>query len=137
MMTQLILRKKKRPRLSKRPESGDIGYSDFSESYRNDNEKQLTQQKKIVTIDSEGKLREILPQQLKKRKATKSRLNYLDLNVGFYVLTPILLGVLIGLAMDNWLGKKPFFVSTGIVVGTIASFYNLFTFLKDEQRSAH
>lgn len=112
--------------------SENIGFSSFSDNYHTDGKNQLTHQKKIVRIDIKGKMSEILPEQLKKRKGSKTRLNLIDLNIGFYIITPILLGVLIGFGMDNWFDKKPFFVSWGIILGTIASFYNLISFLRKD-----
>ncbi len=119
-----LVRKKKRLLTHGEMISENTGFSD--------SKNQLTHKNKIVTIDTKGKLSELLPEQVKKRKTAKRSLNLVDLNIGFYIITPILLGVVIGIAMDNWLGRKPFFVSWGIILGTIGSFYNLISFMRKD-----
>ncbi len=53
-----------------------------------------------------------------------------DLNVGIYLIIPILLGILIGLKLDMVLKTKPLFVISGVVLGTISTFYNLYKLTK-------
>lgn len=52
------------------------------------------------------------------------------MNIGFYIVTPILIGVFLGVTIDRILGTKPGFVIFFICFGTIASFYNLFRLTK-------
>jgi ATP synthase protein I len=52
-------------------------------------------------------------------------------NLGFYLITPVLVGVFLGLYLDNRLKSKPTFVLAGIIFGTLALFYNLFKIYKD------
>lgn len=52
-------------------------------------------------------------------------------NMGYYVITPIFLGVFLGLFLDNIFKTKPFFILLLLVLGTIASFYNIFKTLKE------
>jgi len=52
-------------------------------------------------------------------------------NLGFYLITPVLVGVFLGLYLDSRLKTKPSFVLAGIILGTLALFYNLFKIYKD------
>lgn len=65
----------------------------------------------------------------------KKRINDLPaglqtMNIGFYIVTPILIGVFLGLTIDRALNTKPGFTIFFICFGTIASFYNLFRLTK-------
>lgn len=52
-------------------------------------------------------------------------------NIGFYLVTPLLVGVFLGVALDNWLHTSPLFIIVLIVLGSISSFYNLYKLTKD------
>lgn len=52
-------------------------------------------------------------------------------NLGFYLITPVLVGVFLGLYLDSRLKTKPSFVLAGIILGTLALFYNLFKIYKN------
>ncbi|MBI2051325.1 AtpZ/AtpI family protein [Candidatus Roizmanbacteria bacterium] len=54
-------------------------------------------------------------------------------NLGFYLVAPLIIGVLIGLYLDKIFGKKPSFTLIFILFGTIASFYNLLKIVKEER----
>ena len=53
-----------------------------------------------------------------------------DLNIGYSLVTPLLLGVVIGLTLDSRLHSKPVFTVVFIFFGTVSSFYNLFKLIK-------
>ncbi len=53
------------------------------------------------------------------------------LNLGAYLITPLILGVILGLAADTYLHTKPVFTLICIVLGTVATCYNLFKFIKN------
>jgi ATP synthase protein I len=53
------------------------------------------------------------------------------MNLGFYIATPLVAGIFIGLFLDNWLHTKPIFILTLIILGSIASFYNLIKLTKE------
>lgn len=58
---------------------------------------------------------------------------YLDsryLNLGYYLITPLILGVILGLTADSYLHTKPLFTLICIALGTVATCYNLFKFIK-------
>ena len=70
------------------------------------------------------------------RKANKkiNNQNFLSinsLNIGTYLITPILLGVFIGYNLDIYLKSKPLFILVFILLGTFSSFYNLFKLTKE------
>lgn len=52
------------------------------------------------------------------------------LNLGFYLVTPLILSVFLGLYLDKLFNKKPFFIISFITFGTIATFYNLVKIVK-------
>lgn len=54
-----------------------------------------------------------------------------SLNIGAYLITPILLGVFIGYNLDIYLNSKPIFILFFILLGTFSSFYNLFKLTKE------
>lgn len=50
-------------------------------------------------------------------------------NIGYYLVTPILIGVFLGLYLDGRLGTN-YLVVIGIIIGSISTIYNLFRLLK-------
>ena len=93
---------------------------------------------RIYTVDQEGNITKIPTiKAAKKFKNRKKLFDFVNLNIGFYIVAPILLGVFLGLGLDYWLQKKPFFFLIFLVLGTLASFFNLFKLLKNEYRSTH
>ncbi len=50
-------------------------------------------------------------------------------NIGYYLITPLIVGVFLGLYLDGRLGTN-YLVVIGIVIGSIGTFYNLFRILK-------
>lgn len=48
------------------------------------------------------------------------------INIGYYLVTPLLLGVFLGLAVDKFLKTKPVFTIFFIIIGTASTFYNLY-----------
>lgn len=54
-----------------------------------------------------------------------------SLNVGYYVITPLLGGVFLGLLLDRYFGTRGVFVIIMILLGTISSFYNLYKLVKE------
>ena len=71
----------------------------------------------------------------KTRKINRKKMNdptsYLQtINIGFYIVTPILFGVFLGLTIDRMLKASPAFTILFLGLGTVASFYNLFRLTK-------
>ncbi len=73
---------------------------------------------------------------LEKEKKPKRSLYLESLNVGFYLATPLLVGVFVGIMLDKWLQTKPIFILVFIAFGTIASLYNLYK-LTQETNATH
>lgn len=54
-----------------------------------------------------------------------------SLNIGYYLLTPLLVGVFLGLALDKVFQTRGVFVVILILLGTVSSFYNLYKLTKE------
>lgn len=82
-------------------------------------------------IDKHGNLKKTNQDLKKKQERKKSFFNdYININVGYSLVTPILLGVIIGLTLDSRFHSKPVFTVFFIFLGTVSSFYNLFKLIK-------
>lgn len=47
-------------------------------------------------------------------------------SVGYYLVTPLLLGVFFGLGIDKYLDSEPAFTLGGIILGSVGSFYSIY-----------
>ena len=82
-------------------------------------------------IDKRGNLKKATQNFDKKAKVKKDFLSeYINVNVGYSLVTPILLGVIIGLTLDNKFHSKPVFIVSFIFFGLVSSIYNLFKMTK-------
>lgn len=52
-------------------------------------------------------------------------------NIGYYLISPLIIGVFIGLLVDSYFGSKPVATLIAVAVGTIAVFYNLYKLTKN------
>lgn len=85
--------------------------------------------KNYLKINNEGKIdRFEAKKEVKEKKNKESVLVYF--NVGYYLVTPILFGIGAGILVDKWINTKPVFTILLLLIGTIGSFYNLFTIQK-------
>lgn len=50
--------------------------------------------------------------------------------LGWYVASCIVIGVVGGVALDQWLGLKPLFTLLGILFGITSAFYGLFKMIQ-------
>jgi F0F1-type ATP synthase assembly protein I len=85
----------------------------------------------IRKINSEGNIVEF---KHKKERLSKRSEQFTELrfsNVGFYLVTPLIMGVILGLLLDRLFNTKPNLTIFLIFIGAIASFYNLFKLVKD------
>lgn len=55
------------------------------------------------------------------------------LNLGYYLVTPIIAGVFLGLCLDNLLKTKKLFFVLLFSLGIIGTFYNLYKIYKDDR----
>ncbi len=89
-------------------------------------------EKNFFEIDNEGEIKKRSLE--KKKKKTKGNLSPfwgIDyLNIGFYLVTPIVVGVILGLVIDNRFGTRPTFIVALILIGSVASIYNLIKLTK-------
>lgn len=56
-----------------------------------------------------------------------------NLNLGFYLVTPLISFLIFGIILDNILHTRPILTLVFIILGTIGSFYNLIKFVKENQ----
>jgi len=90
--------------------------------------------KNYLKIDNQFGLKKIFQKDSKNGKQQPSNLKFLSLaslNIGVYLITPILLGVIIGYNLDRYLKSKPIFTLLFILLGTFSSLYNLFRLAKE------
>ncbi|NTU72982.1 AtpZ/AtpI family protein [Candidatus Roizmanbacteria bacterium] len=84
----------------------------------------MSTNKGIRYVDKGGDLRH--QDKLKTPEKRSSDFDYMRyMNIGFYLMIPLLAGVFGGLFIDNKLHTRPAFVISGIILGAIASLYNL------------
>ena len=92
--------------------------------------------KNYLKVDNKFNFKKILSnnntQSYKKNHRTDSILGIFNLNIGIYLITPILLGVFIGYNLDKHFNKKPLFIMIFILLGTVGSFYNLIKVSKEQ-----
>ena len=82
-------------------------------------------------IDKHGGLKKTSQNLKKKQKIKKSFFSdYININVGYSLIVPILIGLIAGLTLDSRFKSKPVFTVFFIFLGTISSFYNLFKLTK-------
>ena len=83
--------------------------------------------KRYLIIDKDFKIKT----QLKSERENKSNkfplVNYL--NIGYYIITPLLIGVFLGYIIDKKWGTSCFII-IGIVIGALSTFYNLYRLTK-------
>lgn len=53
------------------------------------------------------------------------------LNVGYYVIIPLLGAVAAGVALDNYFGTKPYITVVLILCGAVSSLYNMVRLMRD------
>lgn len=74
------------------------------------------------TINEEGDFVETKKRQ---KKIRKSKIDYHVLNLGYYLAVPLLFGTFFGLLIDSKFHTQGKAVVGGILLGAIASIYNL------------
>jgi F0F1-type ATP synthase assembly protein I len=88
-------------------------------------------EKDLYIINKEGEIEKKERVRKKKRTVKKEGIfGIQNLDIGFYLLTPILAGVFFGLYLDRKLYTKPIFTISLILLGAVASLYNLFKLTK-------
>jgi F0F1-type ATP synthase assembly protein I len=59
-----------------------------------------------------------------------------NLNLGYYLITPIIFGVFFGLFLDNQLKTKKLFLIIFFSLGIVGTFYNLYKIYKDDRENS-
>lgn len=87
--------------------------------------------KSYYQIDRYFKLIKKSENKLNKKLKIKNNLKVANyFNIGYYLLTPIIIGIFIGKVVDNLL-KTNFFLFLMLILGITGTFYNLWKIYKD------
>lgn len=86
--------------------------------------------RKIIrkTIDKDFNIKEGI--EIKNGNKSRHTGSYQYINIGFYLITPLLAGVFCGLFLDNRFGTRPVFIIIGLLLGVVGTFYNLYRLTK-------
>jgi len=91
----------------------------------------IIQEKQILTFDQDGSVSKVPTSKIKKKSLTKKALDFSSLNIGYYILVPIVGGVALGVFLDKYFKTQPVFIGIFLFLGTIAGFYNLFKLMQE------
>ena len=134
----MIFKKRKRHlQISESQRDGlsDIYASNFSESFKPlTKEGSLDRIKKFSYIDIHGDRTESQKKQTKKKDIRDMDLELIGkyINIGYYLVIPILFGTIFGIYLDSKFGTQPRFTLSLILLGAVLSIYNLFSLAKKE-----
>lgn len=85
--------------------------------------------KNISFIDKHGNVKH---SSVKRRDQEPKDFDYTKyLNIGFYLAAPLLIGVFLGVKIDSLFHTKPIFTISFIILGAVATFYNLIRLTKE------
>lgn len=82
--------------------------------------------KTIIDKDLNVKVRN----EVKKEIKGNSLGSFQYVNIGFYLITPLLFGIFVGVFLDKKVGSGSLFVIIGLCIGIIGTFYNLYRLTK-------
>ena len=89
------------------------------------------------TVSKMGSAFVIEPFSKEKKGEKRQKASMIDtLNIGMYIVAPLICGVLLGLFLDGKFHSKPVCVLTGIVLGVAGSFFNLFKLVSQISKHA-
>lgn len=57
--------------------------------------------------------------------------------LGYYLVTPLVIGVFLGFGLDSYFGSKPFFILFFIIIGFISAIYNMYRLIKEEELNSN
>ncbi len=57
--------------------------------------------------------------------------------LGYYLVTPLVIGVFLGFGLDSYFGSKPFFILFFIIIGFISAIYNMYRLIKEEEANGN
>lgn len=113
----------------------DIAASDYSENLKPlTNAGTTDRMKKFSYIDKQGERNESTKKQVKKKDIRDMDLEIVGkyINIGYYLVIPILIGTIVGIYIDSKFGTQPKFTLSLILLGAALSIYNLFSLAKKE-----
>ena len=64
-------------------------------------------------------------------KSAHSGLGF-GMRIGVELVAALIIGVVIGIALDDWLGTKPWFMVAFFVLGAVAGMYNVFRVVRNQ-----
>ncbi len=88
-------------------------------------------------IDKNGNLKKGIPHLLKKNKPNKDFGIAKYMNMGYYLIIPIVFGIFFGLFLDKKFQTNKIFFSIFFPLGVFASFYNLYKIYIDERSKSN
>jgi len=86
----------------------------------------------FFTIEKNFKIKPAKKEEKQKKTPTKLDFSLANsFNIGYYLITPLLIGVFFGLLLDNFLKTKPVFTLTLLSFGMMGTLYNLWKLIKE------
>lgn len=90
--------------------------------------------KRISIIDKHGnKVEHEIEEETKAESSFATAMKYS--NVGFYLITPLLGGLALGIFLDSFFKTKPLCTIFFLLLGVVMTFYNLFKIVNDNRTS--
>lgn len=88
-------------------------------------------------IKKVGSLFVIEPFHRKKNKNTEEKFRLIDMmDLGVYLVVPLLVGMGAGIVLDSKLGIKPIGIISGLLLGSTGSFFNLIKIVRQFSKHA-
>jgi F0F1-type ATP synthase assembly protein I len=83
-------------------------------------------------IDEEGN---IVKHRIGERFSSKKQIDLTAINIGYYLVTPLLIGVFLGYLIDRQFEWRPYAMLLGIMMGLVGTIYNLVRIIKENARN--
>ena len=88
-------------------------------------------------IKKVGSLFVIEPFHRKKNRNTEEKFRLIDvMDLGVYLVVPLLAGLGLGILLDSKLGIKPIGIISGLLLGAVGSFFNLLKIVQEFSKNA-
>lgn len=97
----------------------------------------MKKKKEVYKINEEGEIETIKQKDGKTKEKAFSLFDLNHIGIGYNLVIPLLLGVLLGLFLDNFLKTgSHFFTAIFILLGLLSSLFNLFKLAKTKKENA-
>lgn len=127
------LKRRRRGKILNEPEIGRNG--EIPITYHpaiNSREKEKKQT--FFTVGKDLKMKEVKKEEKQKKISSKLDFSFVNFfNIGYDLITPLVIGVFFGLLIDNFLKTKSVFTTVFIFLGVTGTFYNLWKIVKESQ----